>query len=433
MPEGRYRPLLCLVQIAVAGEIAVLDPLDGAGFDPAPLAEVLADPAIEIVLHAGRQDVAILRREWSRRRSRTSSTRRWPPASPASRRRPATTGCCTTCCGSGCPRRASFTRWDARPLTDEQVALRPRRRRAPAGARRRLQSRLVDRGPARVGARGVRRDRRGDRRARSRRGLAAAAARERAGPARARRRARRSPPGASARPPARTGRSARSCATRPSCELAKRQPTEPPRAGADPRHHARRGAPARRRHPGGDRARPARRSRSGSTRATARRPSAVDGPTIALAESLVRIARAGGRAGLRADRRARGPRADRRRRPSRRCRARRAHAAGLAARAGRRRAARAAGRPARARRRHRRPGRRQRGLRPPQQRRRDSSAGRRRCSTSPPDDDQPVDHRADQQVDRQIEVDVGAQLAALLRALEDLAHRPRRRGSTRCS
>ena len=36
MPEGRYRPLLCLVQIAAGGEIAVLDPLDG--FDPSPLA-----------------------------------------------------------------------------------------------------------------------------------------------------------------------------------------------------------------------------------------------------------------------------------------------------------------------------------------------------------------------------------------------------------
>ena len=62
MPEGRYRPLLCLVQIIVGAEIVVLDPL--AGFDPAPLAEVLADEGVQIVLHAGRQDVAILRREW---------------------------------------------------------------------------------------------------------------------------------------------------------------------------------------------------------------------------------------------------------------------------------------------------------------------------------------------------------------------------------
>jgi len=34
MPEGRYKPLLCLVQIAVGDEIAVLDPMDG--FDPEP-------------------------------------------------------------------------------------------------------------------------------------------------------------------------------------------------------------------------------------------------------------------------------------------------------------------------------------------------------------------------------------------------------------
>src|SRR5918992_3009886 len=63
MPEGRYRPLLCLVQIVVGERVEVLDPLVDS-FDPAPLAAVLADPDIEIVLHAGRQDVAILRREW---------------------------------------------------------------------------------------------------------------------------------------------------------------------------------------------------------------------------------------------------------------------------------------------------------------------------------------------------------------------------------
>src|SRR4051794_41718136 len=63
VPEGRYRPLLCLVQVAVGDEIAVLDPLESR-FDPAPLAAVLADPAVEVVLHAGRPDVAILRREW---------------------------------------------------------------------------------------------------------------------------------------------------------------------------------------------------------------------------------------------------------------------------------------------------------------------------------------------------------------------------------
>jgi ribonuclease D len=66
--ERRYQALLCLMQVAVpdpraegAVRTEVLDPLEG---DPdfSPLARVLADPAIEVVMHAGRQDVAILRR-----------------------------------------------------------------------------------------------------------------------------------------------------------------------------------------------------------------------------------------------------------------------------------------------------------------------------------------------------------------------------------
>src|SRR3954466_10887937 len=60
--ERRYRPLLCLVQIVVGDRIEILDPL--ADLDPSPLADVLADPSIEVVLHAGRQDVALLKRTW---------------------------------------------------------------------------------------------------------------------------------------------------------------------------------------------------------------------------------------------------------------------------------------------------------------------------------------------------------------------------------
>ncbi|HEY6780301.1 MAG TPA: ribonuclease D [Thermoleophilaceae bacterium] len=69
--ERRYQALLCLVQVAVPDPDApdgvrteVLDPLADEPFDPAPLATVLADPAVEILVHAGRQDVAILRRAW---------------------------------------------------------------------------------------------------------------------------------------------------------------------------------------------------------------------------------------------------------------------------------------------------------------------------------------------------------------------------------
>src|ERR671934_65603 len=68
MGEGRYRALLCLVQIAVEApdglRVEVLDPLT-EDYDPAPLAAVLADAKVQVVVHAGRQDVALLRREWS--------------------------------------------------------------------------------------------------------------------------------------------------------------------------------------------------------------------------------------------------------------------------------------------------------------------------------------------------------------------------------
>src|SRR3954467_14918930 len=65
--ESRYRALLCLVQVVVPVDgggqhIELLDPL--SGFDHEPLAQVWADPEIEVVLHAGGQDAAILRREW---------------------------------------------------------------------------------------------------------------------------------------------------------------------------------------------------------------------------------------------------------------------------------------------------------------------------------------------------------------------------------
>src|SRR5919205_4268842 len=62
--ESRYRALLGLVQVVVEVDggqaIELLDPIEG--FDHEPLAEVWADPAVEVVLHAGGQDVAILRR-----------------------------------------------------------------------------------------------------------------------------------------------------------------------------------------------------------------------------------------------------------------------------------------------------------------------------------------------------------------------------------
>jgi ribonuclease D len=118
MPEGRYRPLLCLVQVAAGGEIDVLDPL--AGFDPAPLAAVLADPEIEVVLHAGRQDVAILRREWSIDVTNVFDTQ-VAAGFAGSSAQAGYNGLLHDVLRIRLPKTASFTRWDARPLTDEQL------------------------------------------------------------------------------------------------------------------------------------------------------------------------------------------------------------------------------------------------------------------------------------------------------------------------
>jgi len=118
LPEGRYRPLLCLVQVVVEDEVSVLDPLEG--FDPEPLASVLADPAIEIVVHAGRQDVAILKREW-----RTDVTNVFDTQVAAGfagfSAQAGYNGLLHDVLRIRLPKTASFTRWDARPLTDEQL------------------------------------------------------------------------------------------------------------------------------------------------------------------------------------------------------------------------------------------------------------------------------------------------------------------------
>ena len=124
MGEGRYRPLLCLVQVAVeeAGDevrVAVLDPLDRA-LDPAPLAAVLADPEIEVVLHAGRQDVALLRRVWQTDVRNVFDTQ-VAAGFAGSRAQLGYEALLHQAIGVRLRKSASFTRWDARPLSAEQV------------------------------------------------------------------------------------------------------------------------------------------------------------------------------------------------------------------------------------------------------------------------------------------------------------------------
>lgn len=125
--EGRYRPLLGLVQVAVQPQggaeeamVEVLDPLEDGGFDHAPLAEVVADPEIEVVFHAGSQDVAILRREWGVQPRNIFDTQ--IAAGFAGFSAQAGYGnLLSRVSGVSLSKSAGFTRWDRRPLTAEQI------------------------------------------------------------------------------------------------------------------------------------------------------------------------------------------------------------------------------------------------------------------------------------------------------------------------
>jgi ribonuclease D len=127
MSEGRYRALLCLVQIVVAPlgdseeepQILLIDTL--ADVDATPLAGVLADPAIEVVLHAGRQDVAILRRVWRTEITNIFDTQIAAGFAGASAQA-GYSNLLSQMLGLRVGKTASYTRWDARPLTDEQLS-----------------------------------------------------------------------------------------------------------------------------------------------------------------------------------------------------------------------------------------------------------------------------------------------------------------------
>jgi ribonuclease D len=126
MGEGRYRPELCLVQISLptddpeVGEVTLLDPLADEPFDPAPLAELLADPDIEIVLHAGRQDVALLRRLWHTEIHNVFDTQ-VAAGFAGMRAQLSYEGLLREVIGVRLRKTASFTRWDRRPLSPEQL------------------------------------------------------------------------------------------------------------------------------------------------------------------------------------------------------------------------------------------------------------------------------------------------------------------------
>jgi ribonuclease D len=129
MSEGRYRALLCLVQIGVddpsndnsEARAVLIDGLARGGGDVSGLAELLADPSIEVVVHAGRQDMAILRRVWQVDPTNVFDTQIAAGFAGAGAQM-GYGNLLGSILGLRVGKSASFTRWDARPLTDEQLS-----------------------------------------------------------------------------------------------------------------------------------------------------------------------------------------------------------------------------------------------------------------------------------------------------------------------
>jgi ribonuclease D len=125
MGEGRYRTLLCLVQVAVSDSteglrIELIDPLPES-LEFAPLASLLADPDIEIVVHAGRQDIALIRRRLSTEVRGVFDTQ-IAAGFAGMGAQSSYDSLLSEILGVKLSKSASFTRWDTRPLSAEQLA-----------------------------------------------------------------------------------------------------------------------------------------------------------------------------------------------------------------------------------------------------------------------------------------------------------------------
>lgn len=124
MSEGRYFARLCLVQFAAEGAdgqilTATVDPLSGD--EPGPMLPVLSDPGVEVVVHAGRQDLGLLQREWRSRTTNVFDTQ-IAAALTSTSQQSSYQFLVGNLLGRSLRKSESFTRWDQRPLTPQQLA-----------------------------------------------------------------------------------------------------------------------------------------------------------------------------------------------------------------------------------------------------------------------------------------------------------------------
>lgn len=66
--ERTYAPMACLAQVAIDGRVHLIDPVEGAPL--APIAALVADPEVDVVMHAPSSDLTLLGMQFSTRPQR---------------------------------------------------------------------------------------------------------------------------------------------------------------------------------------------------------------------------------------------------------------------------------------------------------------------------------------------------------------------------
>jgi ribonuclease D len=116
--EDSFRPRICLVQVATPERVALIDPLEGV--DPRAIYEVVADPAVLTLVHAGEQDIGAVRDALAGNVAHVVDTQiavsllglPWPSSLGTTLEHFS---------GLRLGKAHTFTEWDRRPLTPSQL------------------------------------------------------------------------------------------------------------------------------------------------------------------------------------------------------------------------------------------------------------------------------------------------------------------------
>ena len=148
--ERTYAPIACLAQLATPRGIHLVDPIDGAPLGP--IAELVSDPDVEVVMHAPSADLTLLG-HGLRHPARSACTDVQIVAGFVGLG--AGQGLATLLervLGRKLDKGERYTDWSRRPLSAAQLEYGAGRRRPPARAGRRAGAARRGAGPHRVGA-----------------------------------------------------------------------------------------------------------------------------------------------------------------------------------------------------------------------------------------------------------------------------------------